>query len=148
MKKLILPVLLLAAVLLISGCTQKAPTKADDHVDELGTPVETEQPTTPAENIIEITSSGFNPNSLTIKTGEKVTFVNKDSRQHWPATNVHPTHTLYPGSSISKCPSDTIFDACKGLSKDESWSFTFNNAGSWDYHDHLNPGLGGTIIVK
>ena len=102
-------------------------------------------------NTIKITSSGFSPSSLEIKAGEIVNFVNKDSRAHWPASAVHPTHTVYPGSDIRKCGTAEqarIFDACKGLAQDEEWSFTFNEKGSWTYHDHLNPGLRGMIVVK
>lgn len=99
---------------------------------------------------IEITSSGFSPAKLTIPVGSKVTFINKDSIAHWPASNVHPTHTFYPGSSIGKCGTaeqSNIFDACHGLAQGEGWSFVFNEKGSWPYHDHLNPSLGGVIEV-
>ena len=102
-------------------------------------------------NIIEITSSGFSPKTLTINQGDKVTFVNKDSQEHWPATAVHPTHTVYPGSDIKKCSTaekSNIFDACRGLAQGEEYSFTFNEKGSWNYHDHLVAGLRGTIIVN
>ncbi len=103
------------------------------------------------ENIIEITSSGFNPKTLTIKTGEGVTFVNKNTNAHWPASAFHPTHTVYPASGIEKCGTSEqslIFDACKGLKQEETWSFTFNSKGDWKYHDHLNPSLFGSVIVQ
>jgi plastocyanin len=84
-----------------------------------------------------ITSSGFSPSTLTIKAGDTVTFINKDSNPHWPASDPHPTHTNYPG-----------FDALRPLKTGESYSFTFTKQGTWGYHDHLNPSLRGTIIVK
>jgi plastocyanin len=84
-----------------------------------------------------ITSSGFIPSTLTIKVGDTVTFVNKDSKPHWPASDPHPTHTNYPG-----------FDALRPLKTGESYSFTFTKQGAWGYHDHLNPSLRGTIIVE
>lgn len=94
---------------------------------------------------VEITSTVFSPISMTIKAGDTLTFVNKDSSFHWPASAVHPTHSVYPesGGCIG-----SKFDACKGLAQGESWSFTFNQKGTWGYHDHLNPGLTGTIIVQ
>ena len=101
-------------------------------------------------NTITITSSGFSPSTLNVNIGDRVTFTNLGSSQSWPASNIHPTHTVYPGSGISKCDGaeeSNIFDACRGLRQGESYSFTFNEAGSWKYHDHLNPGSGGTIIV-
>lgn len=99
--------------------------------------------------IIKITPNGFNPSVLTINAGERVIWVNKYNLPSWPASNVHPTHTLYPGSNINKCgTSELIFDACKNLKQGESFSFTLNEKGSWRYHDHLDPGTGGTINVK
>lgn len=103
-----------------------------------------------AANVVEITSNGFNPKVLSVKVGDAVTFVNKDSAEHWPASAMHPTHTVYPGSDIKKCGTvedRMIFDACKGLKQGERYSFTFNEKGSWKYHDHLVAGLTGTINV-
>ncbi|MEW6722356.1 MAG: cupredoxin domain-containing protein [Candidatus Micrarchaeota archaeon] len=96
-------------------------------------------------NAVEITSSGFNPKILKINAGEAVTFTNKDTKTHWPASAVHPTHSEYPegGGCIG-----SAFDACGPLKTGESYSFTFNERGEWHYHDHLNSGLTGTIIVE
>ena len=100
-------------------------------------------------NIIKITSSGFEPKMLTVKTGTTVTFVNEDSNKHWPASAMHPTHTVYPGSDIKKCGTDAeIFDACHGLKQGESFSFTFKEKGSWNYHDHLRSSSTGKITVE
>jgi len=101
--------------------------------------------------VVAITSSGFSPNVLTINEGETVTFVNQVSRRSWPASAVHPTHTIYPGSGIGKCggaEAGSIFDACRGLGEGESYSFTFNEVGRWGYHDHLRSSLTGTIVVR
>jgi plastocyanin len=69
----------------------------------------------------------------------------------WPASAFHPTHTVYSGTSLSEhCPdtAGTAFDACKGFLPGQSWSFKFTKAGTWKYHDHLNPGATGTIVVE
>ena len=102
-------------------------------------------------NVVEITSSGFSPSSLEIKVGDTVRFVNKDSKPHWPASDIHPTHTVYPNSDIKKCGTSeeqNIFDSCKGLNEVESYSFIFNEKGSWKYHDHLSSRIKGTIVVN
>ena len=102
-------------------------------------------------NTIEITSSGFSPKTIVILQGEKITFINKGSELSWPASAVHPTHKAYPGSDINKCNTaeeSKIFDACRGLKQGESYSFTFNEKGSWKYHDHLNIGPWGEIVVE
>ncbi|HIH17997.1 MAG TPA: hypothetical protein HA250_01250 [Nanoarchaeota archaeon] len=109
--------------------------------------------TSSAKYTIEITSAGFSPNTLKVKIGDSVTFINKDSAKHWPASDVHPTHTLYPGTNIGTCFSGTeaekakMFDSCRALEQGESWSFTFNEKGKWGYHDHRAETLVGTIEV-
>lgn len=103
------------------------------------------------KNTIEITSSGFSPKTMTISRGEAVTFVNQKSTSAWPASDIHPTHTLYDGTSLSEhCQdgSESSFDACEGLSSEETYEFTFDKTGEWKYHDHLNPSDTGTIIVQ
>jgi len=89
------------------------------------------------EHTIEITSSGFSPNTITINQGDTITWINMDSSSHWPASNNHPTHNLYPG-----------FDANRGLATGETYGFTFDETGNWGYHDHLFPSRTGTIIVN
>lgn len=111
---------------------------------------------------VEITSAGFSPKELTINKGDSVIWINKDSKERWPASASHPTHTVYPGVDYNRpgsyagseaCISegvakDSAFDPCKGLAKEESWTFTFNQVGSWNYHDHLVSGNYGKIIVQ
>lgn len=105
----------------------------------------------PKDYYIDITSSGFNSNSLVIKQGDTVIWTNKDSKPRWLASAIHPTHTVYPGSDIKKCGTDeesNIFDSCRGISPGESYSFTFNEKGKWNYHDHLIVGHYGSISVE
>ena len=143
MKKIYL-ILFLLIVLFIAGCSSG--NTVNDQVIYRENSVSNKEP-----NMIEITSDGFSPNELKIKKGDDVTWINKDSGEYWPASAMHPTHTVYPGSDINKCGTDeekNIFDVCKGLKQDESFSFTFNEKGTWFYHDHLNPKLFGKIIVE
>jgi plastocyanin len=103
------------------------------------------------ENVVTYTDAGYSPNALTIKKGETVTFKNQSSRSMWPASAIHPTHRVYSGTSLDEhCPdtAGTAFDACKGFLPSQSWSFTFNKTGTWKYHDHLNPGATGVVVVE
>jgi len=103
------------------------------------------------DGVVTVTSSGFVPSTLEISLGSSVTFVNEAGRGSWPATDVHPTHRSYPGSDISKCITsevNDIFDACSSLSAGGSYTFTFNEGGEWNYHDHLSPGIRGKIVVS
>lgn len=141
---------LIASLLLIGSCAQYGQ-QASAPQPTLSQPEA--QAAQPAKNTVEVTSSGYNPSTLTIKSGETVTWANKDSSAHWIASAQHPTHKVYPGSDIAKCGTPDqkdIFDACNGVGPGDSWSFTFNQKGSWNYHDHLNvkAPFFGKIIVE
>lgn len=85
---------------------------------------------------ISMGDEGFFPAELKVRKGDKVIWVNKGAQSHWPASAVHPTHTLYPE-----------FDAKQSIGPGASYAFVFDRVGSWNYHDHLNSGLTGVIVV-
>ncbi len=85
---------------------------------------------------IVMTDDGFSPSEVTIKEGDKVTFVNEGKNPHWPASNFHPTHGIYPE-----------FDPLKGILPGDEWSFILK-VGKWHFHDHLYPSFTGTIVVE
>ncbi len=108
------------------------------------------QPAVPSL-VVAYTDAGFSPNLPIVKAGTKVTFTNNSSHAFWPASGIHPTHEAYPGSSITKCGTPaaaTIFDACAPVAVGGTWSFTFNEKGTWPFHDHLNPSVLGQITVQ
>ena len=86
--------------------------------------------------VIEMTSEGFIPSEVTIDQNQSVIFINKDKKAHWPASNPHPTHDLYPE-----------FDPQLPIESGKSWAFKPKKVGEWKYHDHLNPHIGGTLKV-
>src|SRR3989344_2591801 len=87
--------------------------------------------------VVPISPQGFNPAAITVKKGTTVIFLNEDlGAPHQPASTPHPIPTDHPG-----------FDAGEPISPGGSYSFPFNRAGIWRYHDHLNPSRAGTAIV-
>lgn len=103
------------------------------------------------ENVVIYTDSGYTPSTLRVEVGETITFKNESSRKVWTASAIHPVHRAYPGSDIKKCGTQeeqNIFDECAGHATGEAWSFTFNNAGEWQYHNHLRSSHTGKIIVE
>lgn len=103
------------------------------------------------EYIIYVNNKGFSPNNIEINKGDIIIFINNGDDRHWPASNAHPTHNLYPGSDIEKCETvdeKNIFDACGSIKTGENYTFRFNEVGTWNFHDHVHSTLKGTIIVK
>lgn len=88
------------------------------------------------ELIIRMTDNGFEPKELTVTEGDEILFINNDDTDRWPASNFHPSHTLYPE-----------FDPKMHVKPGESWKFIFEKTGTWRMHDHLIPHMTGTIVA-
>ncbi|KKU50624.1 MAG: hypothetical protein A3F26_01380 [Candidatus Ryanbacteria bacterium RIFCSPHIGHO2_12_FULL_47_12b] len=93
---------------------------------------------------VDISDDGFSPETLKIKAGTTIMFRNKSSRESWPASAVHPEHKVYPDQD--SCFAGK-FTGC-GIPSGGEWSYTFQQKGSWKYHDHKLPTLRGTIIAE
>lgn len=78
----------------------------------------------------------FTPKTITIKVGQSVSFLNMSNSQIQVASDPHPTHTNLKGFQSNN------------LDKDDAYLFIFLKAGTWGYHDHLNPSNTGTVIVQ
>ena len=106
---------------------------------------------TPKTVTVNFTSDGYVPAEVTINEGDTVKFMNQSNINMWPASAMHPTHENYDGTSLSEHCKQTInlsFDACKNIPVGWTYLFTFDKAGTWKYHDHLNPKFSGSVIVK
>lgn len=96
-------------------------------------------------NTVIYTDSGFSPSVLTVKKGNTVIFKNTASVDMRVASNPHPIHNGYP--TTGGCVSST-FDSCNNITPGQTWSFKFDIAGTWGFHNHLNPSEGGKIVVQ
>ena len=79
---------------------------------------------------------GFDKEEIVIKKGTRVNFINKDSGARWPASDLHPSHGIFPE-----------FDPQRPLKSGEVWSFVFEKVGTWGMHDHISPYYTGEIKV-
>ena len=95
---------------------------------------------------IKYTDQGFEPSDITVAQGTRVRFLNNSNQEIWPASGIHPTHTLYPEKATTDCLGSS-FDSCATLKKGEFYDFTFYYIGVWPYHDHLHAYQTGTITV-
>ena len=86
--------------------------------------------------VIKMRDEDYQPSVVTIKKGQTVLFVNESKDARWPASNIHPTHEIYPE-----------FDPKQPIVSGKSWSFTFDKAGEWRMHDHLAPYITGSVKV-
>ncbi|MBA3733153.1 hypothetical protein H0W91_02125 [Patescibacteria group bacterium] len=73
---------------------------------------------------------------MTINIGDTVTFSTNRDVSFWPASDPHPSHSIY-----------SEFDSKEPISPKNTWSFTFEKSGIWHFHDHTNPYFNGTINV-
>lgn len=150
-------IVLVGGWFLFSGTSKNAPTTSDQ-TPAVQTPAGTNTTTTTSTTTTSTTPSGvtvvygnqgFSPSSVTVPLGTTVTFVKQASDEMWIASDPHPTHQGYDGTTRSQhCAlgyaGPAPFDEC---SAGTAFSFTFSKVGTWGYHNHGNPGDKGTIIV-
>lgn len=102
-----------------------------------------QNPSTQPKNEQKMTSAtieynkGFSPKTITVKVGTAVTWVNKDTDPLQVASNPHPAHTDY-----------SALNSVGLIQPGASKSFTFPAAGTFGYHNHLEPNNAGTVIVE
>jgi len=92
-----------------------------------------------------VTDEEFFPDFISVPVGTCITWKNEGNSFHWPASDFHPTHTIYPTEEPGCIGSG--LDACEALRKGESFTFTFNKSGNWGIHDHIHPGITMRIEV-
>jgi len=109
-------------------------------------PATDETSMTSSNQEVVLTSQGFEPKTIPIKRGDSVTWTNNSDHGMWVASAQHPTHTVYPAKSDDNCLGSD-FDACASRASGESWSFTFDEIGSWNYHNHVFASEFGTVVV-
>ncbi len=86
---------------------------------------------------VRYTDTGFVPDRIEVNVGDMVEFVNESSTDMWVASVPHPAHTKLP-----------TFDQFRLYKKGAIYRFVFEKKGTWEYHDHISPSLGGRVIVN
>lgn len=82
------------------------------------------QPST--TNAIDIKDFAFNPDTITVTKGTTVTWTNKDSAPHTVKGTAFTSETLNQG---------------------QSYSYTFNEAGTFEYQCGIHPSMRAKVIV-
>lgn len=86
---------------------------------------------------VRYTDKGFVPDKVEVPVGSTVEFINESSTEMWVASIPHPAHSKLP-----------TFDQFKLYKKGAIYRYVFEKKGTWEYHDHIKPALGGIVIVK
>lgn len=133
---LVLVLVGLGYILSKRGQVNPPPTATPEVVVSPSSSISPSPTATISATIVKITSTGFSPQTVTIKAGDSVTWMNDDTAMHNVSSAPHPTHTAYPPLNLG--------NIAPGSSK----SLTFPTAGTYKYHDHLNPSLTGSVIVE
>ncbi len=98
----------------------------------------TATPTTtspPPAVAVTIQGFAFNPASVTVPKGTTVTWTNQDSAPHTIVNDA--TSTIVLGKLFSS----------NSLGMGQTFSFTFNDAGTYAYHCGIHPSMKGTVTV-
>ncbi len=82
------------------------------------------------QNRIEIKDFAFNPPTVTVKSGEKVTWINRDEEPHTVV-------------SVEK-----QFKKSSALDTDQEFTITAGAPGTYTYYCSVHPKMTGTIVVE
>jgi len=85
--------------------------------------------TSSKQNTIEIKDFAFNPQTITVKSGEKITWTNRDEEPHTVV-------------SVEK-----QFKKSSALDTDQTFTITAGAPGTYTYFCSVHPKMTGTIIV-
>ncbi len=140
MKKVMMLTLVTLGALALSGCgTQSGVSNgySNTSTDNNSTPPSASAPSAPAPtpaasapiaaNAISIQNFAFSPATLTVKKGTTVTWMNNDTA----------THTV----------KSSLFTS-GNLAKGDTFKFTFDTVGTFNYSCGVHPSMMGTIIVQ
>jgi plastocyanin len=82
------------------------------------------------KNTIEIKDFMFSPQTLTVKAGEKITWINRDDEPHTVV-------------SVGK-----KFQKSSALDTDQEFTITADKPGHYEYFCSVHPKMTGTIVVE
>jgi plastocyanin len=120
-------VVVIALFIMIAGCTvYKTPS---------GTPTTTpiQLPGTPTT--ITIQNFAFSPDTITVPRGTTVTWVNQDTVNH-----------LIVNDARGSVAQGALFTS-NSLANGATYSFKFDNSGTYPYHCSIHPSMKATVIV-
>ena len=119
-------VTVVAMFIMIAGCTSYAPP---------ATPPATTQTQAPGSPTVTIQNFAFSPATITVPRGTTVTWVNQDAASHTIVSDAQ--------GSVAQ---GAVFTS-NSLANGASYSFKFDNPGTYPYHCSIHPTMKATVIV-
>jgi len=87
-------------------------------------------PTPQPSNVVSFTNNGFSPETINVKQGTVVRFVNNASQKMWVVAD------------------NSTFNMGMGVDKDGVYEYRFSSTGEWWYHNNLNSNQKGRVVVS
>lgn len=128
--------IVVSAALMLSACSKNRVTSGSSSSSQSSSSQSAQAGTV----TITATGSGFEPATVTVKSGEAITWVNKSTQTVSIGSDNHPTHTLDPDLTGGQY----VIELAPGESK----TVSVNVKGTHGYHNHLEPSQKGTIVVE
>lgn len=132
-KRVIVAVVVIALVVLgvvLIGRKDNTSTNSNNTTSSNNQPQQSSGAQVSNTNSVAISNMQFSPDNITVKKGTTVTWTNNDGIPH----------TVTESDDQSGPSSPT-------LSSGQTYSFTFNTAGTFKYHCTIHPGMTGTVTV-
>jgi len=104
------------------------------------TQTQEQQQTQTAAGTVTFSDSGVSPSTVTIKSGESLTWVNNSSKSVQVGSANHPTHTL----NRELTSGEFVTELAPGASA----TVTLTKKGTWGYHNHLDPSVTDKVVVE
>lgn len=128
--------MVISAALVLSACSKSSTTPGSSS----GSQSPSSQSAQVGAVTITATDSGFEPATVTLKSGEAITWVNKSTQTVSIGSDNHPTHTLDPDLTGGQYVIE--------LKAGESKTVPVSVKGTHGYHNHLQPSQKGTVVVE
>jgi amicyanin len=127
MKKSLFVVTILSMLFFLSGCGSTSSTNNNSSTKTNSSSSQNQNTTATTSNSVNIQNFAFDPATLTVKKGATVTWTNSDSAAHQIRSATFKSNMLTKG---------------------QTFSFTFNTAGTFDYSCSVHPSMTGKIVVE
>lgn len=111
---------------------------AHGHVEEPGAKIVADKSieAVKANQVVQLNSEAAMPNEITIQVGETLEFETKDGKQHRIALGAGGEEHVHSSSTDSGV-----------FGEGEGWRVRFDQAGTYYFHDHLNPNINVLVVA-